>query len=302
MEHADDIGCIDPQRRLDDSLVLALAWSFTRDGRYAERGSRILERLFIDPAARMDPFPGSGPDAGVAVAGMRGMYYYLDAVRIFESAGSIGESAKAGFRTWLDARLAWMSTSPGVAERRAGDHRGTCYDLQMASIASFLDDQTLVYGTLVRAQSRIRGQFAPDGRQPGELDGPAAADQCCFNFQTWINLAELASRWGVDLWGYRAPDGSSLGRGAHWLLANMGKPMPRGQADAFDAERLQPILFAAREFIEDLPANRKTESTPYAVKPVFPYRDGVRPFWNLASYGLPGIQRPPPASADARPV
>src|SRR5690606_38196295 len=142
MEHADDIGCISPQRGLDDSLVLALAWSFTGHGRYAERGSRILERLFVDQGARMDPFPGNGPDAGAAVAGMRGMYYYLDAVRICEGAGSIGESAKADFRIWLDARLAWMLSSPGVAERRAGDHRGTCYDLQMASIASFLDDQT----------------------------------------------------------------------------------------------------------------------------------------------------------------
>src|SRR5690606_8280532 len=171
------------------------------------------------PGTRVVPRPGRDPISGAGPVGMRGVYYYLDAVRMFERAGTIGESAKAGFRTWLGDWLEWLSTSAeGVAERRAGDHRGTCHDLQMAAVASFLDDQALVYGTLMRAQARIGAQFASDGRQLGEPDGPSGVHRRCFNFQSWINLAELASRWGVDLWEHRMPKGSGLRPGAYWLF------------------------------------------------------------------------------------
>ena len=291
VQAADEVivqGPTDLQRAFDDSLVLALAWSFTGAGRYAERGSDILERFFVDPGTRVASHPGSGSDADAGAVPIRNtsLFYYLDAVRIFESAGSVGEAARAGLRDWLDARMKWMSTSDlGIAERGADDHRGTCYDLQVASIASFLDEHEVVYGCLMRAQARIGGQFAADGSQPGELKGRATLHRSCLNLQNWINLAELGSRWGVDLWEYRAPNGSSLGQGARWLLSGMGGSRANGQVEAFDAGRLQPIRFAAREFIDDLPVGREVESSPYAVKPVFSSDHGIRPFWNLASYG-----------------
>ena len=284
---AENSGITDLQRGFEDSMVLALAWSFTGGSRYVERGSDILERLFVDPGARAEARQRElGPGAGLHGGGGE-LYYYLDAVRMFESAGSVGEATKEGSRAWLAARLEWLSTSPeGRAERAAGDHRGTLHDLQVASIASFLDDQALLYDTLVRAQARIRSQFAPRGRQPGEAEGASALHWRCYNFQAWIHLAELGSRWGVDLWGYQAPDGATLAQGARWLLAGAKEARSPEQAGAFDVERLQPIRFGVREFV-DLESG-EAESTPYAAKPRFPPACGIRPFWNLASYGHPG--------------
>ena len=274
------------QQAFDDSLALALAWSFTGARKYAERGSEILERFFIDPRTRVGSQLANGEAMEAGEAGMASLYYYLDAVRVFESAGTIGEPARTGFNAWLQSRLQWLLASPeGVAERQAGNHRGTCHDLQVASIASFLDDQDLVYGCLVRAQARIGGQFAPDGSQPGETVGPGTAHRCCLNVQVWTYLAELASRWGVDLWGHQAPNGASLAQGARWLLSHMDRPWPSGQADGFDALRLQPIWFAAREFADDLPNNDVHASSPYIVTPEFAPQTGIRPFWNLASHG-----------------
>jgi hypothetical protein len=279
------------QRAFDDSLVLALAWSFTGDGRYAERGAGILQRLFGGPDAELNAQHGGSHAHGLPGA-TTGLHYYLDAVRMFEGAGCVGEPLNAGFRTWLAALLDWLSTSPeSLAERQAGDHRGTRHDLLVASIAAFLDDQDRVYDTLVRAQARIRGQFGPDGRQPGAADGPDAMHWCCYNFQGWIDLAELASRWGVDLWGYQAPDGAGLAQGARWLLSR-GEAIRMGdEAGAFDIGRLQPIRFAASEAVGDLPGGVQAESAPYAARPLFPPDCGIRPFWNLASYG-----RPPPSA------
>ena len=37
------------QRVFDNSFILALAWKFSGEARYAEHGARILERFFVDP-------------------------------------------------------------------------------------------------------------------------------------------------------------------------------------------------------------------------------------------------------------
>lgn len=267
-----------PRQELDDLLVFALAWSFTGSKGYVLHGSHMAGRLFVDPATKIEPMSG----------GLAGLHYHLDAIRVFENAGSVEGHEKEGVRAWLETHLEWLLTShEGVEARKANDHRGTCHDLQVASIASFLDNQDLVYGALVRAQSRIRGQFAPDGRQLNELEGTATAHGCCFNFQKWVDLSELASRWGVDLWGYRSPEGACLQQGARWLLSHMGKPWPYAQAEAFDADRFQPIWFAAKEIVEDVPSRHQTRPSPYASKPIFPPQYGIRPFWSLASYGQP---------------
>src|SRR5690606_24902035 len=127
------------QRAFDESLVLALAWSFTADDRYGRRASAILGRVIAAGAP--------GQDAG--------LHYYLDAIRIFQAGGCIPRAAGAGFREWLAKRLDWLSSAPeAVRDRRAADHRGPLHDLHVASIAGFLDEQDVVYDTLARAQSR----------------------------------------------------------------------------------------------------------------------------------------------------
>jgi hypothetical protein len=220
---------------------------------------------------------------------MVGLHYHLDAVRLLEGAGRVGEQTRAAFRAWLGERLEWLSGSPeGIAARRAGDHRGTRHDLQVASIAAFLDDQDRLYDALVRAQSRIRGQFGPEGCRPGGPEGAAAMHWRCCNLQAWVDLAELASRWGVDLWAYRAPDDAGLGQGVRRLLSGGDIAGPGEQADGFDAARLQPIRFAAIGHVDDLPRAPEPERGPYACKPVFPPADGIRPYWNLAGPGRPG--------------
>lgn len=65
----------------------------------------------------------------------------------------------------------------------AKNNHGTYYDLQVASISSFLGESTTLFETLARAQSRISQQFAPDGSQQVELKRRTSAHYCCFNFQ-----------------------------------------------------------------------------------------------------------------------
>ena len=285
------------QRVFDDSTILALAWKFTGETRYARHGADILERFFVDPQTAMTPHleyaqvrMGHNNNLGTnhGIIEMKDLYYYLDAVRLFLAAGIITDVIIQQFEKWLSTYLDWLLNSPqGKKERIAANNHGTYYDLQVASIAAFLDERPAVYEALLRAQSRLAQQFAPDGSQPQELARKTTAHYCCFNFQGWINLAEIASRWGEDFWSYRTKDGAGLSQGARWLLAHTGQKWPYQQLDEFDYQRFHPPWFMIPGTLENIShsgAKDGGEPVPgsrYQVKPRFFPHDGIRPYWNL---------------------
>jgi hypothetical protein len=279
------------QRVFDDSLTLALAWYFTEKKHYAEHGGRILERFFVNPATRMTPHlkyaqvrMGSHKNEGVGcgIIEMKDIYYFLDAVRLLTQAGSITTKTLTGFKDWLANYLDWLIQSPqGKHERQAMNNHGTYYDLQVAAIAGFLNQRSLLFETLIRAQSRIPLQFASDGSQPEELKRATTAHYCCFNLQGWLNIAGLASRWGTNLWTDKTSGGSSLITGANWLLSHIGKEWPYKQIDKFDTDRYLPIWIAFQENGIKLKTTTRSPKSRYAVKSRFSPHDGIRPYWNL---------------------
>lgn len=279
------------QRVFDDSISLALAWYFTGEEKYLKHGARILERFFVIPETRMSPHlkyaqvrmgRNKNEVTGSGIIEMKDLYYYLDAVRLLKSAGAVTEDTFRMFKEWLSAYLNWLlESAQGTNERKAANNHGTYYDLQVAAIADFLHDPPLLFETLIRAQSRIAQQFAPDGSQPEELKRTTTAHYCYFNLQGWIHLAEIASRWGTDFWSYKAPNGVSLIKGAQWLLSHVGEDWPYQQIDEFDAERYIPIWFAIPQDSIQLPVSAKIAKSKYTVKSKFSPQDGVRPYWNL---------------------
>ena len=281
------------QRVFDDSTMLALAWMLTGEDKYAEHGAIILKRFFVNPETQMSPHlnyaqvrRGHNHDMGAntGIIEMKDMYYYVDAVRLLVAADAIEDDMLRAFKDWLSNYLDWLLESPqGQSECKAANNHGTYYDLQVASIAAFLDEKDVVYETLLRAQSRIAQQFAPDGSQPEELERKTTAHYCCFNFQGWINLAEIASRWGADFWSFKSRTGSSLVQGGRWLLSHAGKKWPYQQFDVFDYERFYPIWFGMPEGTAELPAGTDFPDSKYEAKPVFYPHDGIKPYWNLGS-------------------
>lgn len=279
------------QRVFDDSITLALAWKFSGEKKYVEHSAGILDRFFVNSATQMTPHLKYGQvkmghnknkGSSTGVIEMKDMYFYLDAVRMMTSAGVVSNDTLGSFKDWLKTYLDWLLDCPqGKGECRAINNHGTCYDLQVASIASFLDEKSVLFETLARAQSRISQQFAPDGSQPDELKRKTTAHYCFFNFQSWLNLAEIASLWNVDFWTYEASNGASLVKGARWLMSHMGKEWPYQQIDEFNIERFYPIWFVVSARTMDLPEVRRCPDSKYKVKPKFFPHDGIRPFWNL---------------------
>jgi len=278
------------QHLFDDSTILALTWKLTGNRDYAVRAAGHLRRWFIDPATRMNPHlefaqvkmghnKNRGSSSGIIE--MKDLYYYLDAVRLLSESEALSDDDEASFKSWLQIYVRWLRESrQGIDERAAKNNHGLYYDLQVAAIAAYLDQRPLLFSTLRDSRERIAHHFAPDGSQPEELTRTTTAHYCCFNLQGWMNLATLAERWGVDLWGYQGPGGQGLKAGASWLLSFAGEPWPYEQIDEFDAERFIPIWFSAPKALR--PARPKViPASADGVKPRFYPHDGIRPYWNF---------------------
>ena len=281
------------QRLFDDSTSLAIAWKLTGNDAFIEHAIALFRRFFIDPETRMNPHLafsqvrlGHDENRGSAsgVIEFKDAYFYLDAVRIMMASGKLVDTDQSRFSAWLGDYQQWLISSPqGLSEMRANNNHGTYYDLQLAAISAFLDDEATLYETLARAQSRIPVQVADDGRQPEELARTDTAHYSCFNLQGLLSLAQLGRRWGVEL--FHPESGASRERGlveaVDWLLKHYHQPWPYEQINPFDSDRMLAVAETARQLGEMLPDS--IPATGWALKPRFNPHDGIMPYLVLAS-------------------
>ena len=282
------------QRLFDDTTILALAWKVTGKRAYADHAAELIRNWFIRPQTRMNPHlryaqvragHQNNEGAHTGIIEMKDLYYLLDGARLVEQAGSFDESDRQGLAAWLRNYLGWLSTSQqGMEERRANNNHGTCFDLQVAAIAAYLGDTKLLLSTLRTSQERLLEQFDPDGRQPHEMQRTLTAHYCSFNLQSWVNLALLAERCGIDFWNFAATsDGRGLRRAFEWIAPYIGgRAWPWPQVEPFDTDRFLPLYFAGRDHYDEIPGLDKSPGpNRLEAKPLFFPHDGIKPFWML---------------------
>ncbi len=272
------------QRLFDDTYVTALAFRESGDARFAEHAAKLIRHWFLNPATAMNPHLRHAQFRGQGIIEFKDMYYFLDAVRIVEACGALSVAERREFRAWLARLLQWLVESPeGRRERSARNNHGTCYDLQLAAITLFLGEYALLNRTLVDSRFRIIEQIDAQGRQPREMTRSITAHYCCFNLQSWINLAEIAAAAGMDLWSFQGPGGQDLRQAMRWLLQHIGRAWPYEQIDPFDNERFFPIYYAyCKRFGQSPDVDAVAVPAAAEIKPLFYPHDGIRPFWQLS--------------------
>ena len=275
------------QQMIDDTTVLALAAATTGEARYADHAARLVTTWFVDPVTRMAPHlrfaqvrPGTEDEEsrGYGVIEFKDVSYLLDALRLLERSGALDGAAVAAVRGWMRSYLDWLlGSAQGRAARRARNNHGTCYDVQVAAIAAYLDDSALLRSTLRTSKARLLDQFAVDGAQPLELGRTRPLHYALFNLQAWLGLAELAGRCGIDLWAVTDAEGAILRRGIAWLAhALAADDAEHADRAEIDPARLWPLLSAWRARFGELPVAPR--SAPRLMH--FPL-DGIRPFWPI---------------------
>jgi SAM-dependent methyltransferase len=278
------------KRLFDHVTVLALAWYFTREGRFASRAADLVRTWFITPATRLDPTAPDQmrtepvheetPDRIVETAGL---VHVLDAIRLIFRSGMISGQDATALRAWFRAFLDWLRKSAeGRAAVSSAHHLGTCYDVCIAAVAIFLDQTSLFCHHLNVSRMRMVGQIRSDGTQPSESSQDRPLHPELLNLQMWANLARFARAAGVDLWNPETLEGRRLAQGVTAIAARAsGAAADDASMDSVRA-RLQVLWAFVPEAVHKAGA---PESDKYRLPACLRADAAVAPFWQL---GLPG--------------
>jgi len=219
----------------DNVSTLALAYWFTHDAQYASRAARQLRAWFLDSATKMTPHlryaqlvRGNPQERGSGIIDTRWFIEAVDAANLLRGSRSWTAADHAALQSWMKDYLAWLRTSPnGKHEHEAKNNHGSWYAAQTGALALFIGDSASARDIANEAKARIGWQITPAGEQPLELERTKSMHYSGFNIEALSRVAEIGTRFGVDLWNYQAPEGGSLRKAIDNLAKYMGEGAPR---------------------------------------------------------------------------
>lgn len=223
--------------------ALSLAYYFTGETKYATRAAQLLRVWFLDPATRMNPsmtyaqgVPGRTLGRAEGVLDTFRLLRVVEAIGVLAPARALTSAEQKGLETWFGDYAQWMQTAPtGKEERAAKNNHGIWYDYQLATFALFARKPDLARRVLSSVgKTRIDPQIAADGKLPEELSRTKALHYSYFALEPLVGMAELGPCVGVDLWGYKGPEGQGV-RAAYDYLAPFV-----GNEKAFPYKDLKP--------------------------------------------------------------
>lgn len=235
------------------SYILSLAWYYTGQAKYAQHASLILQTWFIDPATAMTPnlrhaqiIPCRNDGRSIGIIDFSMEYSnVLDAAVILASTNAPGwtRANQRAFMNWNRQFLDWLVNSPfGKEEASQENNHGTFANMQIAALALFTGNTSLSRKTSQGAKSLIDLQIRPNGSQPMELARTRSWHYSNFNLGAHLRFALVAKKVGVDLFGYKGPDGQSLFGATNFLL----KAAVEGKS-AWEFEELEFKPYAATD-------------------------------------------------------
>lgn len=261
----------DLDRRTLDAMekmltVYALAYFYSGNESYAQKGWEILRTWFVDRKTRMNPSLrysqvrlGHNNNQG-SNSGLLDGYSFLivpDAVDILSASKSAKQKDIAAIRQWFTDYLEWMLTSPqGVKEDVAENNHGTAYHIQVAVYALFVGNDSVAQPYLNSfVERRIVPQVELDGRQPKELARTRSYGYSCYNLKHYLDMMDICRLQGIDLLAH--PDMQNrIAKAIDFLTPYLGRPVsawPFQQIAQWEKEQqnLCWVLYRANAYFPD---------------------------------------------------
>lgn len=244
--------------------ALAAAWLLTHDRRYAAHVDRHLRAWFVDGLTRMNPhllyaqaIKGRVTGRGIGIIDTIHLVEVVRATRVLADARALPVATVSGVRAWFQRYTSWMTTHEyGVAEREARNNHGTCWVMQVAQFAQFIDRVDLLAFCRERFRTvLVPNQIAPDGSFPEELRRTKPYGYSLFNLDAFATVCEILSTRIENLWHFVTTDGRGVRKAVTFMAPYIeDKARWPHKPDVMYHDqwpmRHAALLFAGREYRE----------------------------------------------------
>ena len=218
-------------RMTREADMLALAYYYSGDRKYAEGAARVIRTWFLDPATAMNPnmnfaqaVPGVSNGRPEGVLDGVSFITVIDAAGLIAPSGALTPAETAALEDWFSRYVDWMLKSPnGKDEGKASNNHGLWYDAQVARFALFARRPEIAQKIVAAfPKARIERQIDASGALPAELGRTRSFHYSLYALAAAYTVADSAACLGIDL--YRAEEkGRSLRKGTDFVASYRGR-------------------------------------------------------------------------------
>jgi hypothetical protein len=247
-----------------DVTVLALAWYFTGDGKYAAKAGELARAWFLDPATRMNPnldygqaIPGRVDGRGIGIISSRSLIDVMDSLALLQPTEALSDAENAGVRAWYRDYLSWLLNSRnGFEESNAHNNHGTFYSAQVVAYALYTGQQDVARRELdITKIRRIAGQIDREGKLIAELERTRPSGYVNFALEAFGYLGRYGELTEQQVWEH-GEDAHSIAQGYRFVARYVnGEKWPypeidpkEGSVDGINKHAMHNMLAAARAY------------------------------------------------------
>lgn len=206
---------------------LTSAYLLTKDEIYAKAVIKHVRAWFIDAETRMRPnlqyaqaIKGIATGRGIGIIDTVHLMEVAQSLLRLEQAGVLPEDVVTGSKKWFSDYLKWMSTHPyGIEEMNAKNNHGTCWVMQAAVFARYVDDKDMIEFCKNRyKQIILPHQMAEDGSFPRETARTKPYGYSLFNLDAMATICQTLSTTTDNLWEFSADHIKSIRKGIEFIF------------------------------------------------------------------------------------
>jgi hypothetical protein len=239
----------------DAVFSLGAAAFYLDDTRYAQRAARLVNTWFINPKTRMNPnlehaqaVPHANAGRADGILDGRVLVRAIQGMEFLAQTGAWDPREQAAVRRWFEEYLQWLTHSQnGIDERRSGNNHASWWAVQVASVATFVEDHAAQKTAFDYYRDRILArQIRADGSAPREEVRTRSLSYSAFNLEAFAMLCRIAQAHGMDLWTVRAGNGATIGTVIDYLEPYFADPhkWSKEQVAEFRNDGLYFLAFA----------------------------------------------------------
>lgn len=206
---------------------LTSAYLLTKDEAYAKAVVKHIRAWFMDEETRMRPdlqyaqaIKGIATGRGIGIIDTVHLMEVAQSLLRLEQAGVLPEDVVTGSKKWFSDYLKWMSTHPyGIEEMNAKNNHGTCWVMQAAVFARYVEDKDMTEFCKNRyKQVILPHQMAEDGSFPRETARTKPYGYSLFNLDAMATICQTLSTTTDNLWEFSADHIKSIRKGIEFIF------------------------------------------------------------------------------------